>query len=517
MFTKAASCSYEEVPYRNDPYPESHPDHLATVAILAGLAPPPVQDCRVLELGCARGGNLIPMAVALPGARFLGIDASPRQVEEASALIGRLGLRNIRVEARDILDLDPTIGSFDYVICHGTFSWVPRDVQEKILDISTEVLAPDGVLYVSYNTYPGWHFRGLVREMMSYHVRRFTQPEVIAKEARGILQFMTTSAHSIEPVYSGLLKQELDYVNARSDSYLLHDHLETVNDPVYFHDLATRARARGLRFVSEVQGTLVLVESLPPDVANGLRQLGSDDIDFEQYLDFVINRRFRQSVFCHEGAESAGRATALRLGGLYASARITADHGAASSADSPQLKGALGQLGRVWPLSVPVDSLVQAARSQMTDGAASDPPADRMNSAAEDLQSGLIRCYRQKRLELRTLPPSFVTEVRDKPKASPLARAQAIAGDTVTNLRHEAGQLNEFGREVLALLDGNHDRSAIVAALVQAVEMGRVPLKRPDPDRMPGPEGRLRTVSEAVEDSLEDCLKKLARFALLVA
>ena len=339
MLFKAAPYSYEQVPYRNDPYPSSHPDHLATVAILAGLAPPRVRDCRVLELGCARGGNLIPMAAALPGARFVGIDSSPRQVEEACELIDRLGLGNIRVEARDILELDRGIGTFDYIICHGTFSWVSRDVQEKILDISAQVLAPNGILYVSYNTYPGWHFRGLVREMMSHHVRRFTEPDVIAKEARGILQFVTKAAHLIEPVYSSVLEQELDYVNARSDSYLLHDHLETVNDPVYFHDFASRARTRGLRFVSEVQGSLVPAESLPPDVGNGLRQLGADDVDFEQYLDFVINRRFRQSVLCREGAESEARASSFRLGGLYASARGTADRPAESSQDSALLKG----------------------------------------------------------------------------------------------------------------------------------------------------------------------------------
>ena len=140
-----------------------------------------------------------------------------------------------------------------------------------------------------------------------------------------------------------------------------------------------------------------------------------------------------------------------------------------------------------------------------------------MTAAAEELRSGLIRCYRQKRLELGTLPPSFVVVASDKPTASPLAHAQAIGGNTVTNLRHEAGQLNEFGREVLALLDGNHDRAAIVDALAEAVKTGRVTLKRPDPDVMPGVNGRLRTLPEAVEDSLEDCLKKLARFALLVA
>ncbi len=133
MLFQPAPTSYQEVPYPNDPYRSSHPDQLATVAILAGLSPPPVSRCRVLELGCARGGNLIPMAVEMPQAQFVGFDSSGHQVREGCELIERVGLGNIRVEARDILDLDAAIGTFDFIICHGTYSWVEPEVQEKIL------------------------------------------------------------------------------------------------------------------------------------------------------------------------------------------------------------------------------------------------------------------------------------------------------------------------------------------------------------------------------------------------
>ena len=174
--------SYQDVPYPNDPYRSSHPDHLATVAILSGMTPPAVACSRVLELGCARGGNLIPMAGAMPAATFLGVDASSRQVGEARELIDKLGLCNIRIEQQDILTLDRQSGIFDYIICHGTFSWVERDVQDKILEICSTNLTPDGLAYISYNTYPGWHFRGLVRDMMCFHTRRFDRPDDRARE-----------------------------------------------------------------------------------------------------------------------------------------------------------------------------------------------------------------------------------------------------------------------------------------------------------------------------------------------
>src|SRR3954471_14302608 len=79
--------SYDRVPYRSDPFPQTHPDHLAAMATLFGLVPPAVERCRVLELGCAGGGNLIPMAVALPGASFVGIDLSPRQVADGVRVV----------------------------------------------------------------------------------------------------------------------------------------------------------------------------------------------------------------------------------------------------------------------------------------------------------------------------------------------------------------------------------------------------------------------------------------------
>jgi len=455
------------------------------------------------------------MAMGMPGASFLGIDSSPRQVQDACGLISGSGLSNIRVELRDILALDPTIGTFDYIICHGTFSWVDRVVQDKILEISSACLAPHGLAYISYNTFPGWHFRGLVREMICYHVRRFDQPADRAREARGLLQFLTRSTLGIEPVYSNLLKQELDYVTERSDSYLLHDHLETVNDPIYFHDFVERASSRGLQFLCEVQSTSIAPENLPPGIADGLREFSADDIEFEQFMDFVINRRFRQSVLCHAGAQLRRGASPDDFGRLHVAARTTADHAVAALQDEPIVKAALEHLHQIWPLSLPFESLLHALRARMK--AVDDPQASHVTPGAEELKSGLIHCYNKKRVELNTIPPSFVLTISDKPIASPVARMQARSGNTVTNLRHEAGQLNEFGREVLSMLDGSHDRASIVGKLIQSVESGRVTLSRKESDVTKGPAGHAKTVEEAAQDSLDDCLKKLARFALLTA
>src|SRR5262245_19330419 len=144
--------SYDEVPYHSYPFPETHPERMATIAHLFGLKAPDVANCRVLELGCASGGNILPMAERLSNSKFVGIDLSKRQVEAGKHAISQLGLANIELRYGSIMEVDDSWGQFDYVICHGVFAWVPTAVQDKILEVCRRNLTPDGVAYVSYNT-----------------------------------------------------------------------------------------------------------------------------------------------------------------------------------------------------------------------------------------------------------------------------------------------------------------------------------------------------------------------------
>src|SRR5207253_2116778 len=131
----ALLASYEEVHYESKPIYRTHPEGMATVATVFGMTPAPVDRCRVLELGCASGGNLVPMALALPESRFVGIDLSPGQIAVGCEAIQALGLHNLDLRTLSILDIDDHFGAFDYIICHGVYSWVPPAVQEKILQI----------------------------------------------------------------------------------------------------------------------------------------------------------------------------------------------------------------------------------------------------------------------------------------------------------------------------------------------------------------------------------------------
>src|SRR6185503_11176685 len=112
--------------------------------------------------------------------------------------------------------------------------WVPTPVRDKILDICSTNLAPGGVAYVSYNTYPGWHMRGLIRDMMRYHAFRFDGPEARIGQARALLDFLANSARQDTGPYGVLLRRELDLMRNQSDWYIYHEQLEDINDPLYF-------------------------------------------------------------------------------------------------------------------------------------------------------------------------------------------------------------------------------------------------------------------------------------------
>src|SRR5690349_13704994 len=112
-------ASYEAVPYEGVAIHHAHPDVLACSAILLGLEPAPLHDCRVLELGCSTGGNLLPVAMAFPQSHCVGIDLSPRHIAAGRALAEKLGVQNLSLRAADLLDLDSSLGTFDYIICHG--------------------------------------------------------------------------------------------------------------------------------------------------------------------------------------------------------------------------------------------------------------------------------------------------------------------------------------------------------------------------------------------------------------
>ena len=515
--------AYDLFPYESWAFAQSYPGRLATIARLFGMQPKLPRFCRVLELGAASGGNLIPMALMLPESEFIGIDFSVRQIENGQGLIRRLNLNNISLRHASILDVDASFGHFDYIICHGVFLWVPAAVQEKIFAICRDNLAPDGIAYVSYNTLPGWRMRGMLRDMMSYHGRQFIGPLQQVQQARALLDFLGRSIPA-DNAYGLLLKSEFELLGKQSDSYLFHEHLEEHNEPLYFHQFIERASGYGLQYLGESSLSAMLGNGLSSEVIQTLQRVAPDLIRMEQYLDFVRNRTFRQTLLVHAEQPLRRVLNQYDLRGLYmagdARADVDADiagttlvtfrgpNKAGLTTGNPITKAAMCVLAERWPLTLAFSDLCRAARIRLEP--LRIPDAAQYEQDAQVLSSELLQCYTVDLVELSVEPCRFVRHSGEYPVASSYARMQAENSARLTNLRLEQVNVDEFLRQLLLLLDGSRNRTQLIDGLVGLVSSGVLVLQQ---------DGRHINDAEMVRDllvkTLDSALKTLGMLALL--
>jgi methyltransferase-like protein/SAM-dependent methyltransferase len=527
----AVHTSYDDVPYASNPFRQSHPDQLATLATLFGMSPRPIDQCRVLELGCASGGNLIPMAESYPESTFVGIDLSSRQVADGQKVIQTLGLKNVELKALSILDVSEEFGQFDYVISHGVYSWVPAPVQEKILEICRRNTGPQGVAYVSYNTYPGWHMRGMIRDMMLYHAKHFADPRTKVAQSRALLDFLAKAAGKESGPYPLLLNAELELLRKLPDSYLLHEHLEENNEPVYFHQFIERARAKGLRYLGEAELGVMVLGNFPADIEKAIKLVSPDMIHTEQYMDFVRHRTFRQTLLCHQevtpkynleprqlapfhvASPAKPSATPVDLASPTPQTFSFPGTTATMSSKEPVVKAALLCLGEIWPQAIPFSELRQRARSRLP--AQAGAGADAADQDTQHIGQALLTAYASLAPGLVGLslePPRFTVKISERPSVTAYARFQAATGHQATNRRHELAKIEEFTRQVMLHLDGTRDRSALVDVLVGlcAKDVLRV---HQDGKLVTDPE-RLRKIMPVL---LDQQLSALAKNAFLVS
>ena len=528
----APAFSYDEVPYDSHPFAQTHPSRLFTVATLFGLRPTPVQRCRVLELGCAGGGNLMPMADLLPDSEFVGVDLSKKQIEDGQALAAQFKLKNLTLRHASIADITPADGMFDYVICHGVFSWVPEAVQQKVFEICAKQLTPNGVAYVSYNTYPGWHLRGMIRDMMRYHSERFSTPQHKTQQSRALLDFLAQSVRQDGGAYSLLLKSELETLRHQADHYLYHEHLEENNNPVYFHQFAERAKKAGLKYLGESRVGTMVTGNFGPEIEKTLRMLATDQVMAEQYMDFLRNRMFRETLLCLERAQPNWevKPEALRVLHVASAAKPTDDQGKplegvdyaaagkvsfrspsgmSMSTEVPLLKAAMKVLADHYPQTVPFDVLRKRAR-ELVGGDAADA-----RQAAEDTKTvavGLLNCYMGSDLvELHGMPLTFATDPGERPEATALARTLAARSAMVPNRRHEVVRLSDLDRQLVPLMDGSHDRNQIADRLTEVAKQGLLNIQKDGAALTDAGE-----IRDAIGSVLDQALVNVAKLGILV-
>ncbi len=518
---EAAENLYDVVPYNAMSYDFTHPRHLEAMATLFEMQPADITRCRVLELGCAAGNNLIPQAVDLPESTFLGIDLSQRQVRQGQEVIESLALENVELRRADVLDVDDSWGEFDYIISHGLFSWIPPQVQHKLLQISSRNLAPGGVAFISYNTYPGWHLAAIVRGLMRYHTAQFDRAEDQITQAMVLLELLADLTN--EKQAAGLvLSEELKLLKKTNNpSYLFHDHLEVDNIPVYFHELMEQAEAQGLQYLADAKFSTMLLQNLPEKAQKAFRHLPL--VRQEQYMDFVSGRRFRRTLLCHRDVRLNRRVLPEKMKQFHFAlagevethdvdirnekpGRFTLGDGRLDT-NNRLAKAALMYLKEVYPRYVSFQQLYVTALARVGGpgpGGADDPAV-----SVQTLTDALLLSYTVNLLEIAVHPPRCAGQVNPRPLASPLVRLQAARGNLVTNQLHRTIGLDPLKRRLIRHLDGAHQRSDLIGCVQQAIEAGELTVK--DGDRP------VKKVSPAALSNIVDqALSGLSESALLI-
>ncbi|MEA2220733.1 MAG: hypothetical protein QOJ35_3359 [Solirubrobacteraceae bacterium] len=485
---------YDDVPYPGRSFAQTHPNRLATMATLFGLDPAPPAACRVLELGCGDGGNLIPMAVDLPSSTFVGIDSSAHAIARARALTEQLGLDNIIFEHVGIEAYDAPADGFDYVVAHGLYSWIDAPLRDRVLALSAAALRERGVAYVSYNVRPGHTPRQTLRDLLSFSVAGIDEPQARMDAARRLLEDVCAlweGGEGLETTLGGQARMLL----GQGDALFFHDTLAPVNHAPYFREFAAHAGAHGLRFLAEAEFADMQTGGLPDCLR--VRLLGAEDVvQREQLIDFLRQRMFRQTLLCHVDAPvdpvpHPKRAATLAAAGAIDSSfdedtgrtTFTNSTGASVTTDHPVLVYALTRIATSWPAAVPIADLV--GEGEGSDG--------RLVMLCESL----LACFGAKLVRLHAHPPRLATRPGPRPRVSRLARVQARDRDFVTSRWHTSIHLDDdLGWRVVTLLDGTRDRAALLDALREHMDypelerdldrsldtLARIALLEPDED-----------------------------------
>jgi len=486
----AGHDDYDRVPYWGKMYPQFHPDRLAALGTLLGMRPAPVERCRILELGCGDAVNLVGYAMVLTESEFTGIDLSEVHIAAGKKMAKAIGLENISLYAQNILEDLSFLGEYDYIIAHGLYSWVPSEVQDRMLELCRKMLNPQGIAFVSYNTYPGAHLRMMIREMMLFHTEGFDDPTEKTRQAGALLDFLQTAAAGDDP-YLLLMKKEAERVRNFPPAHLFHDDLAPFNRPVYFHQFLRHAEKFGLRFLTESDYHETQDLHFTEEAAHVLKTMEQKPVIREQYIDFLRCRRFRQTLLCRSDIEPVLGARAENILDLRVAAQIRPEIGAdevshARSSqirfekagggsfviDLPLFRDALEWLGRIWPRSIPLTELTEKAMTRVRENGANPGEKGDCQILLAEL---FLRLHAANIAELHTFEPPYALSFDGKPLASPLARLKIHETSLVPNLRHFNVCIDDpLTRHILPMLDGTRDLAELAHEIMPLVLSGKI-------------------------------------------
>lgn len=465
------------------------------------------------------------IATACPTAECTGIDNATEQIVSGRQAIHEIGLNNIELINSDFGALTDSSKHYDYIICHGVFSWIPTEQQDRLLATIKQLLAPQGLAYLSYNCLPGWQSRDALRRLLLEQTDAISDNTEKIRVARELMGWLLEILCDDYSPYALGLKSELENIQHHSDSFILHELLNSHTSAMYFSAFAKKLAEHHLRFMCEARFGRTLSHRLTKEGVSCEKclstSLDNHQLNVESFLSYIYPTALRRSLICHDHQIPLNYPRIDQIRSFFLASPLVptsppelhdsvvneyaAPQGFMVEVKEPLFKEALAIMADKWPQAISFKELSEEL-------SLTHQHISKNDKTDKKLIDFLFDFYCQELIELYSAPLPFTLSIRDKPQISALARWQLQNQNWATNLRHEYVILNEFGRSVAKLCNGRNSPADIANAIQKEMTMGNLEVaisgqKVIEPDQQ----------ANLIEQSLSETLTELSQKALMNA
>jgi SAM-dependent methyltransferase/methyltransferase-like protein len=457
--------------------PERHIDRLYAQALLKGVLPTHPRCAQVLEIGCSTGANIIPQAILYPKSHFVGVDVSKEQISLAQNVSLSLGLKNIEFLPIGVEHLNRISRSFDYIICHGLYSWVGLDTQRMLIEQIAHYLSPNGVGYLSYNTKIGWQNCQLIKRHLIECTHEILDSSVKIARARKIIEAALEIGRINELLLHSRTVQFLTYLAAVSDALLLHEYLNPHASGVSVRTLDHDLKAYHLQYFGDARPQRESVDLIGFDTAS------SSQIDIRQQMtsaekddlnDLLRPKSFRAALVVRAGLKEKRVDSNELLSSLYfASPLVLLSQEVDIDTNAPSAY--LFMRGEEQPFRV-FEEIVARIVIKLTQTWPEPVSGQSLFTSlhTDSERSELLRLIYSGAIEVSSGNFGCTSVLEYKPATSPYVRLQAQSNTIVSTLKHEYFRINDFERLLLKLLDGTKTKESLADAMQSAFDLGEL-------------------------------------------
>lgn len=286
-----------DIGYTYGYYLELNPQRVKLAFLNAGLVAPEFGTACELGFGQGLSAN---MHAAASVCSWHGTDFNPAQAGFAQELASVSGSNAQLFDEAFAEFAQRDMPDFDYIGLHGIWSWISDENRTVIVDFIRKKLKVGGVLYISYNTLPGWGTFAPMRHLMTEHAEIIGADGVgIVSRIDGALDF-TEKLLATNPLFARanpLIADRINKLKGQNRHYLAHEYFNRDWHPMHFGTMAKWLESAKLTYACSAN-YLDYVEAvnLTAEQQTFLRDI--HDPMFKQTVrDFMVNQQFRKDYW----------------------------------------------------------------------------------------------------------------------------------------------------------------------------------------------------------------------------